>query len=358
MPAVGLFRTSRAETPKVTASVGASTTPTSAVSALLAASGYAVGRERAMRIPTISRARDLICSMVGSLDLEHVLETWTGDTRTETVLRPEPWMVRPEKRCPRSVTMTWTTDDLMFLGRAHWRVSARRAVDGRPYGFERLPAASVMIEADAYAGTVPMGEYRLTYNGQTLEPNDVVSFWSPIEPLLRTAARSLFLAERLDQAATRYAVSPVAFGWLKQIGGEPLSADELDELAASWDDARTSPDAVTAALNEFIEYHESQMSPDRLQLTESREYAAKELGRLANAPGYLLNIDQSGMTYANAQQSRQDLWLFGAAPYGRAIIEQLSSDQVLPRDHYVRFELAELALDSRPTPATPAPRGA
>jgi hypothetical protein len=48
-------------------------------------------------------------------------------------------------------------------------------------------------------------------------------------------------------------------------------------------------------------------------------------------PAYLLAIDQSGMTYANAQQARQDLILFGARPLLHAIEERLSMDDILPR---------------------------
>jgi hypothetical protein len=58
-------------------------------------------------------------------------------------------------------------------------------------------------------------------------------------------------------------------------------------------------------------------------------------------PAYLLAIDQSGMTYANAQQARQDLILFGARPILHAIQERLSMDDILPRGRHVEFALDE-----------------
>ena len=58
-------------------------------------------------------------------------------------------------------------------------------------------------------------------------------------------------------------------------------------------------------------------------------------------PAYLLAIDQSGMTYANAQQARQDLLLFGARPLLHAIEERLSMDDVLPRGRHTQFDLDE-----------------
>jgi hypothetical protein len=75
-----------------------------------------------------------------------------------------------------------------------------------------------------------------------------------------------------------------------------------------------------------------------LQLVEGREYSAKDISRLMDIPAYLLAVDQSGMTYANAQQSRQDLIEFGARPLLHAIAERLSMDDVLPRGRHVEFD--------------------
>lgn len=350
MAAVGLFSPRR--TTGVRAAAATGTASTAALS-LIAPNNGAVGRERAMRIPTVSRARDLVCGMLASLDLLHYSTQWTGDQLELVPLPPEPWMVRPEQRVPRAHTMAWTADDMMFYGRAHWYVTARRASDGRPYGFLRLPAAQVLVEADSWAGNVPVGPYSLSMNGENIPVKDVVTFWSPIEPLLKVGARAFFTSERLDQAATRFASTPTAMGYLKQVGGEPLSADELADLADSWVEARLNDGAV-AALNEFIEFRESSIDPSKLQLTEAREYQAKELGRLCNVPGYLLGIDQSGMTYANAQQARQDLFLFGALPYAKTISEQLSGDDVTPRGHLVQFDVNQWVSTSEAVPADPA----
>ena len=83
------------------------------------------------------------------------------------------------------------------------------------------------------------------------------------------------------------------------------------------------------------------VDPSKLQLVEGREYQTKELSRLMDIPAYLLAIDQSGMTYANAQQARQDLILFGARPLLHAMQERLSMDDVMPRGRHVEFALDE-----------------
>jgi pyrimidine operon attenuation protein/uracil phosphoribosyltransferase len=60
------------------------------------------------------------------------------------------------------------------------------------------------------------------------------------------------------------------------------------------------------------------------------------------------------MTYANAQQARQDLILFGARPILHAIEERLSMDDVLPRGRHVRFAIDEYLEDFTYTEEMPA----
>ena len=45
------------------------------------------------------------------------------------------------------------------------------------------------------------------------------------------------------------------------------------------------------------------------------------------------------MTYANAQQARQDLYLFGAKPFIDCIEQTLSMDNVLPRGRFLKLDV-------------------
>ncbi|MGA1111854.1 MAG: hypothetical protein ACO3VO_09685, partial [Ilumatobacteraceae bacterium] len=66
---------------------------------------YQVGEgvQRALSIPTISRSRDLIVSMIGSLELRHYGVQWTGESEETIPLPPETWMRRPDP----TVTRNW-----------------------------------------------------------------------------------------------------------------------------------------------------------------------------------------------------------------------------------------------------------
>lgn len=315
-------------------------------------------RWRAMRIPTVSRARDLLCSAVASMPIRQYSITWdpaTGD-EVETELQPEPWMYRPDPRTTKTHLLAWTVDDLIFYSRAYWLVTARYST-GFPSQFLRLPAEDVTMEADLWANNIPVGEYQITYQGAVIPNRDVVVFYSPIMSLLDTGSRTVTIAERLDMAAAKFASTPAAFGWLKQTGGEDLTADELQTLANGWESVRDT--SAVAALNQYVDWVESKMDPSRLQMLESRQFAALEISRIANIPPYLVGVDAAGFTYANAQQARQDLYLFGALPYALCIAETLSGETVTSRGRVVRLDagrwLHELTNERTPDDGTSDP---
>ena len=127
-----------------------------------------------------------------------------------------------------------------------------------------------------------------------------------------------------------------------------MSSEDLGELAASWANARRT--SSIGALNEFVEWHEFSSDPSKLQLVEAREFASLELARCANIPPYMVGIGTTGMTYNNAQQARQDLYLFGAKPFIDCIQETLSMNQILPRGRHVKFDLESYLSDAHITP--------
>jgi phage portal protein BeeE len=177
------------------------------------------------------------------------------------------------------------------------------------------------------------------FNGLPLDVSQLVQFHSGSQGIVYAGRRAITIALRLDQAAERFASNEIAAGYLQQRGGEPMSAEELAEMAAAW--AANRRTNAIGALNEFVTFESFDTDPSKLQLVEGREYQTKELSRLMDIPAYLLAIDQSGMTYANAQQARQDLILFGARPILHAIEERLSMDDVLPRGRHLEFALDE-----------------
>jgi hypothetical protein len=298
---------------------------------------YSVGAgvQAALTIPTISRARDLIVSMVGALMLRQYSHVNTPAGLEPVELPLETWMSRPDPQVTPGFIYSRTASDLFMFGRAFWYVTSRYA-NGFPASFQWIPAANVSTEDQA--GPFWFGPSdKIRFNGQPIDSREMIQFLSPIDGILATGQRAIDIALRLDQAARRFATNEIAAGYLRQVGGEPMSGEELGDLAAAWSQARMTN--AIGALNEHVTFVEFTSDPSKLQLQEGRSHAALELSRVANIPPYLVGIPTGGMTYQNAQQARQDLYLFGAKPYIQCIEQTLSMPNVLPRGRHVEFDV-------------------
>jgi hypothetical protein len=300
---------------------------------------YMTGFDRlqAINIPTISRARDLICSMVGALTIKQYSWQWnaTEQEYEKTYLPDDVWFDQPDPNVTRNFILSWTTDDLIFYGRAFWVVT-KRFGNGFPAEFTWIPAADVQTRDQA--GPQWFGPSRqVTFNGLDLDTRDVIQFISPIQGLLSMGARAIRTARNLDESAERFARNQIPSGILKQTDGEPMSSEELANMAAAFADAREAN--AIAALNQFVSFEPQYVDPSKMQSVESREHQALEMARIANIPPYLVGINTSSMTYANAQQARQDLYLFGAKPFVDAIEQTLSMNNVTPRGRYIELDV-------------------
>jgi hypothetical protein len=275
--------------------------------------------------------------MVGSLMLRQYSHVNTPAGGEVVELPLETWMSRPDPNVTPGFVYSRTASDLFMFGRAFWYITTRYA-NGFPASFQWLPAANVTTTDQS--GPFWFGpSHEVYFNGAKLETNDLVQFLSPIDGILATGQRAIDIAIRLDTAARRFATNEIAAGFLQQVSGEPMSGEELGDLAAAWAAARRTN--AIGALNEHVKFVEFTSDPSKLQLQEGREHAALELSRVANIPPYLVGISTGGMTYQNAQQARQDLFLFGAKPYIQCIEQTLSMPNVLPRGRHVEFDVEE-----------------
>ena len=102
-------------------------------------------RAAAISIPAISRARDLLSSVIGCMPLKMYNEMWNGEEMERVYIAPRTWLRRPDPTVPYNFLMSWTFDDLYFYGRAFWYITSRTA-DGFPATFTRLPAGSITTQ--------------------------------------------------------------------------------------------------------------------------------------------------------------------------------------------------------------------
>jgi hypothetical protein len=294
-------------------------------------------RNRAVSVPTISRARDLMASVIGCMNLKMYTEMWNGQEMEKMPLAPRTWLRRIDPTLPNNFILAWTFDDLFFYGRAFWYITSRTA-DGYPASYTRLPAA--MVQTLDQAGPVWFAPSKdIVFNGGGLDHNDVVQFLSPIQGIIYMSEQSVATALKLEAARYRNSSSAIPAGILRQTGGEPLSAQELADLAAAFNAARETNQ--TAALNEFVSYSETLTSPDKMLLIESAEFQAMEMARLCNIPPYLAGISVGSYSYQSSAESRMDLWTFGVRAYADCIAGTLSQNNILPNNTFVEFDVEQ-----------------
>jgi hypothetical protein len=294
-------------------------------------------RNRAMSVPTISRARDLMASVIGCMSLKQYSELWNGNEIEKIPMAPRTWLRRIDPTLPNNFIMSWTFDDLFFFGRAFWYITSRTA-DGYPASYTRLPAA--MVQTLDQAGPVWFAPSKdIVFNGGGLDPNDVVQFLSPIQGIIYMSEQSVATALKLEGARYRNSSSAIPSGTLRQVGGEPLSAQELADLAAAFQAARETNQV--AALNEFVTYTETLTSPDKMLLIDSAEFQAMEMARLCNIPPYLAGVSVGSYSYQSSAEARMDLWTFGVRAYADCIAGTLSQNNILPNGTYVEFDVEQ-----------------
>lgn len=292
-------------------------------------------RQRAMSVPTISRCRDLIASVISAMPLKMYKEMWNGEEMEEVPEAPRSWLRRLDKSVPNSTLFAWLFDDIFFTQRGFLYITDRTA-DGFPSGFTRLPS-NLVQSLDQQGPIFYAPSKQLMFNGLPIRHEDVVQFISPIQGLNYTSPQAIETALRLERARLRNAQATQPALTLRQTGGEPMSAQELTDLAAAYDQARLSNS--TSAVNEFVEVIPNTATPDKMLLIDAANYQALEMARLANVPPFLVGVSTGAYSYQSSEQARMDLWVFGAKIYADCIAETLSGDNVLPRGTYVKFDV-------------------
>jgi len=293
--------------------------------------------------------------MVGALELKHYQKVWNEQTREydEVYLPLEPWMETPDPKVTRAFFFTNIFSDLFFYGIAYAYITKRTST-GWPYEMTWLPAANISSTEQTGIPQFYGPSSELEFNGMPLDVENVIQFVSPIAGILKTGVRAINTSIYLDQAADRYAQLETVPGYLQQVSGEDMDGEFLGELSAAWAAARKNN--AIGALSTQIQFKEYNNPPMEV-VSDQRKYQALELSRLCNIPAYLLGAPTEGssMTYQNAQQARQDLYLFGARIYLDCIEQTLSGNRILPRGRFVEFDIESyLGVEDMPMVDTPS----
>ena len=295
-----------------------------------------LSRHDAMSVPSVARARNLICGTVASIPLEYY-KTSTGE-----VITPPRWIKQLSKSQPSFVTLTWIVDSLLFYGVAYLLVTERYAEDGRPSAMEWVANTRVTFTTDLNGMFVT--QYYV--DAAPIDMNDIITIQGFDEGVLERGSRTIQAAIDVDRAAALNSAQPQAAGFIKNSGAD-LPPNEVQGLLAAWKRARQNNS--TAYLTSTLDYQPVSFSPKDMMYNEAVQNLSTQIARTMNVPAYYLSADQNTtMTYANVQDERKQFYALSIEPYVQAVQARLSMDDISTSGHEVRFAVFDSFLKSDP----------
>ena len=289
-----------------------------------------VTRREALSVPACARGRNIIVGTAASLEL-HVKRKFD-----ETRVEPTPTIIsQPDKNMPSAVVYGMTAENLLFHGVAYWQIKEIDPATGRPSQIRWIDAPRVSQVLDS-TGEIVIG-YQL--EAQRLPDNGIGSLiqFTGIDPdgVLNRGGRTLRTAAALERAVFNYAETPTPSVVLK--ANVPMDSNKATAILNAWKQARQTKG--TAFLSDNVDMQSVGFNAADLQLTEAREYLAKEIARLMNIPAYYLDASTNTMTYSNVTAERRALLDFSLRPLLTAIEQRLSMDDITVSTQYVEYDL-------------------
>jgi HK97 family phage portal protein len=338
---MGLFdRFLTNQTPTVQMDVAAANTPYNLQSAVggLFYGAQTATREQAMSVPSVARARNIICSTIGSLPLE------TYNHFTKEHLDPNRVIMQPDPRIAGSAIYAWIAEDLLFHGVAYGQVLDAYAASDNSRVRAWTRVAPDRVTYNLNANQTEITSYMV--DGMHVPASGIMSlivFSGLDEGVLNRAGRTIRAAQELEKAAELYAKEPVPTMVLKS-NGTNLAPERITKLLESWKVARNT--RATAFLNADVELTALGFDPQKLQLNEARQYLATELARAVGIPASFLSAELTSQTYSTTVMERKALIDFSLRNIVTPIEQRLSMADFVPNGVEVRFDIDDFLRGS------------
>jgi HK97 family phage portal protein len=338
---MGLFdRFLTNQTPTIQTDVAAANTP---YNLQQSAGGLFYGaqtatREQAMSVPSVARARNIICSTIGSLPIE------SYNHFTKEHLRPQRVIMQPDPRVAGSAIYAWIAEDLLFRGVAYGQV-----LDSYSSTDASRIRAWTRVAPDRVTYNLNFNQTEITsYMIDGLDipvsgTGSIIVFSGLDEGVLNRAGRTIRAAQELEKAAELYAKEPVPTMVLKS-NGTNLAPERISKLLESWKVARST--RATAFLNADVELTTLGFDPQKLQLNEARQYLATELARAVGIPASFLSAELTSQTYSTTVMERKALIDFSLRNIVTPIEQRLSAADFVPNGVEVKFDIDDFLRGS------------
>ena len=290
-------------------------------------------RQEAMEVPSVARARSIICGTAASLPLRAFNKINGAQIDGRTIL------TQPDPALPTAVMMSWTFDDLVFHDVAYWQVLELSPEDNRPTRARRIDPMRISYNTEGYNNVIINGFF---LDGQQLPMSGVgsliVFYGLGTGGILTRAGRTIKTALDLEKAVSRMAEEPNPAMYIKNSGVD-LPASQVSALLSNWKAARAQ--RSTAYLSGNLEVETFGFDASQMELSANRMNTATEIARLMNIPAWYLNAESTSSTYSNTLQERRSLIDLSLMPFLIAVEQRLSMDDITPSTQKVRFEVEE-----------------
>lgn len=296
------------------------------------------GRNEALSVPAVQRARNLICGSPATLPLIQ------RDAARNIVRLPLLEQIDPD--VPNVVTIAQTLEDLLFDAVSWWEILDFGA-DGYPVSARHLDLSSVSVQPPAgrYPAPLPGGydprEADIYVNGRYIpNPEEVlIRFDSPNPGLLHAGGRIIRRAVLLDTTSALYADNPKPLDYFTPTeGADPATDKEIKALLEEWRAARRK--GSTAYVPAALTYNAVDTpTPADLQLVAMQREAKLDLANATGLDPEDLGVSTTSRTYQNGVDRRQDRVNDTYSPYMAAITDRLSMGDITKRGRRVKFDL-------------------
>jgi HK97 family phage portal protein len=297
-----------------------------------------ITREQAMSVPSVARARNIICSTIASLPLE------TYNHFTKEHLRPQRVIMQPDPRIAGSAIYSFLAEDLLFRGVAYGQVLDSYAAtdNSRIRAWTRVSPDRVTYELNF--NQTEITSYKIDgLDIPTSGVGSIIVFSGLDEGVLNRAGRTIRAALELEKAAELYAKEPVPTMVLKS-NGTNLTPERISKLLESWKVSRST--RATAFLNADVELTTLGFDPQKLQLNEARQYLATEIARAVGIPASFLSAETTSMTYSTTVMERKALIDFSLRNIITPIEQRLSASDFVPNGVEVRVDIDDFLRGS------------
>jgi len=278
-------------------------------------------RAEAMTIPSMSKARNLICATIAKLPLV------VRDERGKLAVQPE-WVYRTNTAIGPFQRMLWTLDDLLFFGRSLWEVV--RDSDGVIIDAERVAIETWSVTNE---GAIKIGE-------RFPDAADVIYFPGPIEGVLDKDATTLRAAKNTSAAVASRVRAPIPVMEIHATGEDEPSKEEARAIVASYNAARRDPEGATVYTPSGVQLISHGDKGDSGFMVEGRNAVRLDVANLTGVPAALLDGSTStaSLTYSTQEGRRNEFVDFSLVLWMEAIADRLSADDVVARGLSVAFD--------------------